>query len=72
MVLYDPKEYERRVKAVLEGNILESTIRETADMLGQQQNLLRGISLDAMRRGIALSLCSHLRFGLCMQVVSSD
>ena len=49
MVLYDPKEYERRVKAVLEGNILESTIRETADMLGQQQNLLRGISLDAMR-----------------------
>ncbi len=49
MVLYDPKEYEHRVKAVLEGNILESTIRETADMLGQQQNLLRGISLDAMR-----------------------
>ena len=49
MVLYDPKEYERRVKAVLEGNILESTIRETADMLGQQQNLLKEVSLDAMR-----------------------
>jgi hypothetical protein len=37
--LYDRKEYERRVKAVLEGNILESTIRETADMLGRQIDL---------------------------------
>ena len=47
--LYDRKEYERRVKAVLEGNILESTIRETADMLGQQIELLNGIPLDVLR-----------------------
>lgn len=47
--LYDSKEYERRVKAVLEGNILESTIRETADMLGQQIDLLNGIPLDVLR-----------------------
>ena len=47
--LYDRKEYERRVKAVLEGNILESTIRETADMLGRQIELLNGIPLDVLR-----------------------
>ena len=47
--LYDRKEYERRVKAVLEGNILESTIRETADMLGQQIDLLNGVPLDVLR-----------------------
>ena len=47
--LYDRKEYERRVKAVLEGNNLESTIRETADMLGQQIELLNGIPLDVLR-----------------------
>ena len=47
--LYDRKEYERRVKAVLEGNILESTIRETADMLGRQIDLLNGIPLDVLR-----------------------
>lgn len=49
MPLYDRKEYERRVKAVLEGNILESTIRETADMLGQQIDLLNGVPLDVLR-----------------------
>ena len=48
-VMYDKKEYERRVKAVLEGNILESTIRDAADMLSQQTERLRGISLDVMR-----------------------
>ena len=47
--LYDRKEYERRVKAVLEENILESTIRETADMLGRQIDLLNGIPLDVLR-----------------------
>ena len=47
--LYDRKEYERRVKAVLEGNILESPIRETADMLGRQIDLLNGIPLDVLR-----------------------
>jgi hypothetical protein len=47
--LYDRKEYERRVKAVLEGNILESTIRETTDMLGRQIDLLNGIPLDVLR-----------------------
>ena len=47
--LYDRKEYERRVKAVLEGNILESTIRETADMLGRQIDLLNGVQLDVLR-----------------------
>ena len=47
--LYDRKEYERRVKAVLEGNILESTIREAADMLGRQIELLNGIPLDVLR-----------------------
>ena len=49
VLLYDRKEYERRVKAVLEGNILESTIRETADMLGRQIDLLNGILLDVLR-----------------------
>ena len=48
-VMYDKKEYERRVKAVLEGNILESTIRDAADMLSQQTERLRGIPLDVMR-----------------------
>ena len=49
MVLYDPKEYERRVKAVLEGQMFVNLIGNTMAMLGQQQNLLSGISLDAMR-----------------------
>jgi len=49
MVLYDPKEYERRVKAVLEGQMLVNLIGNTMAMLGQQQNLLKEISLDAMR-----------------------
>ncbi len=47
--LYDRKEYERRVKVVLEGNILENTIRETADMLGHQIGLLNGVPLDVLR-----------------------
>ena len=49
MVLYDPKEYERRVKGVLEGQMLVNLIGNTMAMLGQQQNLLKEISLDAMR-----------------------
>ena len=49
MVLYDPKEYERRVKAVLESQMLVNLVSNTLEMLGQQQNLLSGISLDAMR-----------------------
>ena len=49
MVLYDPKEYEHRVKVVLEGQMLVNLVSNTMDMLGHQQNLLSGISLDAMR-----------------------
>ena len=44
MVLYNPKEYERRVKAVLEGQMLVNLVSNTSEMLGQQQNLLSGIS----------------------------
>ena len=49
MVLYDPKEYERRVNDIVEGQMLMNLVSNTMDMLGQQQNLLRGIPLDAMR-----------------------
>ena len=58
--LYDRKEYERRVKAVLEGNILESTIRETADMLGQQIDLLNGIPLDVLRNNSNKLVNQHM------------
>ena len=37
------------MKAVLEGNILENTIRETADMLGHQIGQLNGVPLDVLR-----------------------
>ena len=47
--LYDRKEYERRVNDIVEGQMLVNLIGNTMDMLGQQQNLLSGISLDAMR-----------------------
>lgn len=49
MVLYDPKEYERRVNDIVEGQMLVNLVSNTRDMLGQQQNLLSGIPLDAMR-----------------------
>ena len=49
MVLYDPKEYERRVNDIVEGQMLVNLISNTRDMLGQQMELLSGISLDEMR-----------------------
>ena len=49
MVLYDPKEYERRVNDIVEGQMLVNLVGNTRDMLGQQIELLKGISLDEMR-----------------------
>jgi hypothetical protein len=48
-VLYDQKEYERRVNDIVKGQLLVDLVGNTMNMLGQQQNLLSGISLDAMR-----------------------
>ena len=47
--LYDRKEYERRVNDIVEGQMFVNLVSNTMDMLGQQQNLLKSISLDAMR-----------------------
>lgn len=49
MVLYDPKEYERRVNDIVEGQMLVNLVSNTRDMLGQQMELLSGISLDEIR-----------------------
>jgi hypothetical protein len=49
IVLYDQKEYERRVNDIVKGQLLVDLVGNTMNMLGQQQNLLSGISLDAMR-----------------------
>ena len=60
MVLYDPKEYKRRVNDIVEGQMLVNLVSNTRDMLGQQMELLSGISLDEMRNNSrsALPLCS--------------
>ena len=46
---YDPKEYERRVKVVVEGKMLEGVIRDAIGLLTEQAGLLSDIPLDAMR-----------------------
>ena len=47
--LYDQKEYERGVKAVLKGKSLVKSTNETIEMLKEQQALLDNVPLDAMR-----------------------
>ncbi len=47
--LYDKKEYERGVKAVMKGKSLVKSTNETIEMLKDQQTLLGSIPLDAMR-----------------------
>ena len=47
--LYDQKEYERGVKAVLKGKSLVKSTHEAIEMLIDQQTLLGSIPLDAMR-----------------------
>ena len=47
--LYDKKEYERGVKAVLKGKSLVKSTHEAIEMLIDQQTLLGSIPLDAMR-----------------------
>ena len=47
--LYDQKEYERGVKAVLKGNSIVKSTHEAIEMLIDQQTLLGSIPLDAMR-----------------------
>jgi len=47
--LYDQKEFERGVKAVLKGKFLVKSTNEAIEMLKDQQTLLGSIPLDAMR-----------------------
>lgn len=47
--LYDQKEYERGVKAVMKGKFLVKSTHEVIEMLIDQQTLLGSIPLDAMR-----------------------
>ena len=47
--LYDKKEYERGVKAVMKGKLLVKSTHEAIEMLIDQQTLLGSIPLDAMR-----------------------
>ena len=47
--LYDQKEYERGVKAVLKGKSIVKSTHEAIEMLIDQQTLLGSIPLDAMR-----------------------
>ena len=47
--LYDQKEYERGVKAVMKGKSLVTSTHEAIEMLIDQQTLLGSIPLDAMR-----------------------
>ena len=47
--LYDQKEYERGVKAVLKGKFLVKSTHEAIEMLIDQQTLLGSIPLDVMR-----------------------
>lgn len=48
-MLYDQKEYERGVKAVMKGKFLVKSTHEVIEMLIDQQTLLGSIPLDAMR-----------------------
>ncbi|MBQ3767661.1 MAG: hypothetical protein II866_12535 [Prevotella sp.] len=47
--LYDQKEFERGVKAVMKGKFLVESTHEAIEMLIDQQTLLGSIPLDAMR-----------------------
>ena len=47
--LYDQKEYERGVKAVLKGKFLVKSTNEAIEMFKEQQALLDNVPLDAMR-----------------------
>ena len=47
--LYDQKEFERGVKAVMKGKFLVKSTHEAIEMLIDQQTLLGSIPLDAMR-----------------------
>ena len=47
--LYDQKEYERGVKAVMKGKFLVKSTHEAIEMLIDQQTFLGSIPLDAMR-----------------------
>ena len=49
IALYDQKEYERGVKAVMKGKFLVKSTHETIEMLIDQQTLLGSIPLNAMR-----------------------
>ena len=49
IALYDQKEYERGVKAVMKGKFLVKSTHEAIEMLKEQQALLGSIPLDAMR-----------------------
>ncbi len=47
--LYDQKEFERGVKAVLKGKFLVKSTNEAIEMFKEQQALLDNVPLDAMR-----------------------
>lgn len=49
MAFFDQQEYERRVKVVVRGKLLESSVREAIGMLNEQLGRLDSIPLDAMR-----------------------
>ena len=49
IALYDQKEYERGVKAVLKGKFLVKSTNEAIEMFKEQQALLDNVPLDAMR-----------------------
>lgn len=49
MAFFDQQEYERRVKVVVQGKLLESSVRDAIGMLNEQLDRLDNIPLDAMR-----------------------
>ena len=49
VVFFDQQEYERRVKVVVQGKLLESSVRDAIGMLNEQLGRLGNIPLDAMR-----------------------
>lgn len=48
-VFFDQQEYERRVKVVVQGNLLSRSVRNAIGMLNDQLTRLNSIPLDAMR-----------------------
>ncbi len=49
VVFFDQQEYERRVKIVVQGKLLESSVRDAISILNDQLGLLYSIPLDTMR-----------------------